>query len=152
MIPLAIFLVLALLATLVAGLVYGQTRFLLQPGLLLAAAAAFLVYLFVFNPKSTAGKLAHAMPSKGTLVTFRFDDLEIGTASDHHHAKLDWARVIEAFETESQFLLYINADSALLVPKRFFADDAQIEAFREQLGNLAVPIRLNPPGPVGRWT
>ncbi len=151
-IPLAIFLALAILATLVAGTIYGQTRFLLQPGLPLATAAVLLVYIFVFNPKATAQKLADAMPSKGTRVNFRFDDIEIGTASDHHEAKLDWTRVIEAFETESQFLFYINPDSALLVPKRFFADDAQIAAFREQLGNLAVPLRLSPPGPVGRWT
>jgi hypothetical protein len=46
-------------------------------------------------------------------------------------SEVAWSRFVRLHESPNHFLLYRSADQYAIVPKRAFADQAQLDAFRE---------------------
>jgi hypothetical protein len=67
----------------------------------------------------------------GEPVTFVFGPETVQIASASVSSEIHWSVVREVRETRSLFLLYYGAQSAAMIPKRFFASAAGIQAWKE---------------------
>ncbi|MGH9697060.1 MAG: YcxB family protein, partial [Bryobacteraceae bacterium] len=64
--------------------------------------------------------------------------------------ELQWTVVQTIRETKSQVLLYYASNQALLVPKRFFTDDAQLASWRNIVRAALDPKDIKQSA-IGRW-
>ncbi|HXR74824.1 MAG TPA: YcxB family protein [Bryobacteraceae bacterium] len=64
--------------------------------------------------------------------------------------ELQWSVMQTVRETKSQFLLYYAPNQALLVPKRFFTDDAQLASWRDVARAGMSPKDIKQSA-IGRW-
>jgi hypothetical protein len=63
------------------------------------------------------------------VYSFFKDRIEIKTAASQ--STVQWATLVMTRETKQRFLLYFQKYVAFVIPKRCFADEAEIAAFRE---------------------
>lgn len=102
----------------------------------------FSVYLPIVGPRKAA-KLSLLTPN--TQGTMHF---EIGVEGVRiHNACFDglyaWAAFVDIAEVNSGFILYVGPAVYWLIPKRVFADEAQIDQFR------SLASQYKPNGPDG---
>jgi hypothetical protein len=62
-----------------------------------------------------------------------------------------WTVVQKLRETKSLFLLYFAPNLAVIVPKRFFRDQAQMAEWRSLIQGGVAPKNISKPGLIGRW-
>lgn len=110
-----------------------------QPYLLIVAAT--VLFLQVFLPE-LAGYSIYAAMRKGALAdTYRFTDEQLQVSSAVSNSTVSYAAIIDAVETDRIFALYINGQSAFLIPKSAIGPEAldQFRAFLEE--KLGRPVR-----------
>jgi len=73
-------------------------------------------------------------------------------ATPASRSQLMWNGIICFAESENLFLLYPNLLSFHIIPKRAFADEAQVIAFRNMLDHLVKPIKLEATAPAASPT
>lgn len=61
-----------------------------------------------------------------------------------------WSVIRTIYETKSQFLLYYAPNQALLLPKRFFANDAELDDWRSIVRSAMSPKNIQESA-MGRW-
>jgi len=62
-----------------------------------------------------------------------------------------WSAVKHVRETKSLFVVYTGQKTAIPIPKRSFANDADIAAWRDLVSASIAPKHIEPPGLVARW-
>lgn len=63
------------------------------------------------------------------------------TRSDSACSTITWSNVREVCETKTLFLIYLGADIATVIPKRFFRNAGLIEAWKQDVTrNMGKPI------------
>ncbi len=90
-----------------------------------------LAVIFGFTLRRQAKKLAAA--SEETTLRFTAQGLEAKTSRSS--SKVLWDVYTKAVETKLDFLFYPQKNAALMIPKRFFENQEQIDQLRRYLRN-----------------
>lgn len=95
---------------------------------------AFVIpVVLVFVAPWLATRKVFADPRLVAPATFRFDANGVRIESSIGTSDLNWTVFVASRETKHFFLLYITKARARIIPKRCFADDAEVERFREMI-------------------
>ncbi|HTX92959.1 MAG TPA: YcxB family protein [Anaerolineales bacterium] len=92
----------------------------------------YLLVIFVMNPRMI-GRQVDANERLRTEVTWTVDAQGVHLASKFAQVQMDWRSFQALVETREYFLLTYSGDKRKyqIVPKRAFASDAELSAFRE---------------------
>ena len=110
----------------------------------LLICAMVVLFLQVFFPEIN-GNGTYAAARSGSLPdTFVFTDEQIQTSSPITSSNVAYAAIVDAAETDRIFALYVNRQSALVLPKNSIAPDEadQFRTFLEE--KLGKPVRRFP--------
>ncbi len=94
-------------------------------------ALIMLVYMVVtsiLKIKNTA-----KAEEKKPVFVYIFTKGGVHCASNGKSFDLTWDKIYKVTEVKEMFLVYLNQESALIVPKRFFTSEADVEEFRKEL-------------------
>jgi hypothetical protein len=140
----------SLLATLLA-LMFNDSRVAIygSPILLL-----FFVWVgaMVVLPQSAARKQLKTGVSLREPVIYIFSPQSIHYTSAFSSGEISWKVFWNICETKTLFCLYFTATSALILPKRFFKDEAEECGWRRLVEEQIAPKKIIEPGFVGRRT
>jgi hypothetical protein len=84
-------------------------------------------------------------------VTETYTVAGIRSRSPSRSSDVSWDLFTEALETRSLFVLYYGSGNALLVPKRFFADDSHLHVWRDLIRQSLKSRRVLRPALIGNW-
>lgn len=98
----------------------------------------FLPYAFLLSPYLAARKLVRKNPELQGPSQYRFSDAGVEIHSPSTDGRMKWSGFVEIRETRQQFLFYPQKAVVHVLPKRSFASDSDIAAFR-QLVRTCVP-------------
>ena len=90
-----------------------------------------ILFVFVLPLLSAAKVVADERVKKG--INYAFSDNGIHVESAVAKADLQWEAIRQALETGSAFLLFPSTNVAHTLPKRCYANDADLAAMRELL-------------------
>jgi hypothetical protein len=99
-------------------------------GLLIPLA---LLMLMLGAPYISARRQMRSNRLMQEMMHYAFSDEGISAAAPSSSGHNSWVNVREAFETKSNFLLFISLNQFYLIPKSAFRDDNQIADFRQLL-------------------
>ena len=108
--------------------------------LLTILAPVFFIAMLFWNAQAAARTTARANPSLQGPTVWSFSDDGIVTVGPAGHTHLQWKIYFLARETATLFLLFPQQHLANVIPKRAFANDLDVAAFRELLGRQNVPL------------
>jgi hypothetical protein len=112
------------------------------PGTILVTVLA--PFLFVATLYASAYRAAKQLiatsPSLAGPTRWLFTDVGITTNGPGGSSQLSWTTYLLSRETKSLFLLYPQTNYANVIPKRAFADTAEIATFRELLASNGLPL------------
>jgi hypothetical protein len=91
----------------------------------------FVAVLLGLTLRRQAKKMAEA--SEGTVVHFTERGLSVSTSRSNSNVL--WDVYIKVVETKLDFLFYPQKNAALMIPKRFFENQEQIDQLRQYLRN-----------------
>jgi hypothetical protein len=120
----------------VVGII-GLGKNVFDDGRLTFRALPFVVLLFwvfLLNgvlPYWSARRQMASQKSLAEPLCLNFTPRVIRRTSPSISSEIAWSIVREIYETRSLFLVYIAVNQAIVVPKRFFRDDAAIEGWKE---------------------
>ena len=83
-------------------------------------------------------------------ITYTFSTQGIHSTGVHFSSDISYEALWAVRETKSLFLLYLNAASAIVLPKRVFRDDVQQDAWRLLVEQRISPKRIAKSGLLGR--
>jgi YcxB-like protein len=98
------------------------------------------IFLFA-NPYLTAKREFEVNPGLRQVIRYRIFESHLATTSIRREGKLSWAKVREARETGSAFLLYVVGSGAFILPKHEFPSQAEVMSMRELLTVILGPVR-----------
>jgi hypothetical protein len=104
----------------------GKVKF--SPGFIIPLLPLLVVLMNQWSVYSSAKKSMASVKGK-TLWIFSEDDFEVLTPVARNES--DWESLEKIEEKSKAFLLYPQQNVFLLIPKRFFESEAQIQEFRE---------------------
>ncbi len=84
-------------------------------------------------------------------ISYVFSPRGIQCSGIHASSDISYEALWAVRETKSLFLLYSNAMSALVLPKRFFKDAAQEKDWRNLVEEHISPKMITKSGSLGRW-
>jgi hypothetical protein len=84
-------------------------------------------------------------------ISYIFSSQGIHSTGTHISSDVSYEAVWNVRETKTLFLLYLNASSALVLPKRFFTDAIQQNDWRLFLEQRISPKRIMQSGFLARW-
>jgi YcxB-like protein len=84
-------------------------------------------------------------------VTFIFDIEGIRSTGSGVSSSVVWSRLQRVQETKTMFLLYYNARAAVIIPKRFFEERAEMMRWRQLVTSRISPKSIRAPSVFGRW-
>jgi hypothetical protein len=84
-----------------------------------------------------------------TTYTFTTDGI-VG-AGHRLSWRIDWGLVKRVRETNSSFIFYRGKQIAMVLPKRFFRSEADIETWRRLVAESLAPKEIESPGVIARW-
>jgi hypothetical protein len=131
---------------------------LLTPGLKLALhnGTPFLL-LMVFwlcimtSPYRGAKRLLKTSTQLSAPITYTFSTQGIHSTGIHSSSNISYEALWAVRETKSLFLLYLNATSAIVLPKRFFKDPIQQDDWRLLVEQRISPKTITKSGFLSRW-
>jgi hypothetical protein len=99
------------------------------------ASMVFLGAVFLFaSPYLTAKRDYEVNAGLRQMIRYRLYEGHLAVISTKRQGKLPWAKLREARETGSLFLLYVQgSSSAFVLPKHEFPGEAEVSAMRELL-------------------
>jgi YcxB-like protein len=103
----------------------------------------FMPYAFFIAPYLSARKRFRTDPRLQQLISYTFSPSEIVIRASVGDSRLNWTAFAEVLETRKYFLLYPQSALAHVLPKRCFASQAEVEAFRQLLRSAALKARLH---------
>jgi hypothetical protein len=112
---------------------------------------AFWLCVLAIAPRRGAGKQLAAQNYLREPVTYTFTAETISGVSPSAQWSIAWSVVKRIRETKSLFLLYHGQNIAVIVPKRFFRDSAEMERWRELVMASIHPKQIERPGLVARF-
>jgi hypothetical protein len=110
----------------------------------------FLLAFISFLPFHAARRMYKTMISAGKPIAFRFTADGIHAHTDYSSGDTSWAVLWKVYEAKTFFCLYLDAGSAWVIPKRFFADANQQELWRSLVEAQLEPKKILKPGVVGK--
>lgn len=129
---------LPLLSVYVYSLTTNPDKVKFSPAIILPALP-LLAVLFSQWPIYSAAKHSAASVKGKTKWVFSEDEFEVFSAVSRNES--DWQSLEKVEERSEVFLLYPQKNISMLIPKRFFEDETQIQDFkelvREKLGDKA---------------
>jgi hypothetical protein len=111
---------------------------------------ALWIVLVLAIPYRTAKKRFSTEVAWREPVTYSFSAEGIQAARPSASSSIKWNLVTEAIETRTLFLLYLGRVSIVVVPKRFFNGQAEMDAFKELVRAQATKA-ISGGGIVGRY-
>ena len=138
--------VLAVGALLVAG--SGDVQFANTVPIFLFAT--FWNYIYWVLPYRNARKQFATQSFLHEPVTCAFTADEFSGLGPSASWTLAWSTLKNVRETKSLFLLYHHPSLAVIVPKRFFQSDAEMDQWRELVSSAIAPMKIEKPGFLGR--
>ena len=123
----------------------------------LVTATPFVVLFLLWAASGVLGPLRAAkrkfvgLKWLGEATTFTFEAEGIRMASASFSSETRWSVVKEVCETKSLFLLRSGEQSAITLPKRFFASAAEIDAWKELVQAQMKCRRIAVRGIAARW-
>lgn len=120
------------------------------------AGTPFLLLLIFVTALATtpyrgAKRLMKTSPHFSAPITYIFTPRGIHSSGLHFSGDVSYEALWTVRETKSLFLLYLNAGSAFVLPKRFFKDSVQQNDWRLVLDQRISPNSIVKPGFLGRW-
>ncbi len=109
------------------------------------------VFLLTVSPYWNARKQFAAQSPLSEPVTYLFTPENLSAKGPSVSWTMTWGTLKHVRETKSLFVLYHHKKIAILVPKRFFHDDAEIRAWRQLVLSSVATKRIEAPGLIGRW-
>jgi hypothetical protein len=103
------------------------------------------------SPYRGAKRLMKTSVYLSSQITYIFSSEAIHSTGTHIASDVSFEAVWAVRETKSLYLLYLNALSALVLPKRFFKDSLQENDWRLYLEQRISPKRIMKSGFLGRW-
>lgn len=137
--------------SLLVGFNTGDYTIFRENGLTLGFVMLFWIAIFFGMPHLGAQAMLKSSAAVGHPVAYIFTPNGFRCKGKDHSSKLAWNHIWKVSETGSQFLLYVNAGGAICVPKRFFEDEAQIQAWRGLVASEIAPKTIEAPGFVAKW-
>jgi YcxB-like protein len=102
-------------------------------------------------PFRGAKKLLKTSAHLSAPITYTFSTQGIHSTGIHSSSDTSYEAVWAVRETKSLFLLYLNATSAILLPKRFFRDQIQQNDWRLLVEQRISPKSITKSGFLSRW-
>jgi hypothetical protein len=84
-------------------------------------------------------------------ATFTFGPQGARIASASVSSEMNWSGFREICGTKTLFLLHRSEDPAIVLPKRFFASAAQMQAWKELVASQTNCRPIRPRGIAARW-
>jgi hypothetical protein len=84
-------------------------------------------------------------------ITYIFTSETISCSGTNASWSMAWNILQKLRETKSLFVLYHGLNLAVIVPKRFFQNAAEMEKWRQLVLGCVAPKRIEKPGLIGRW-
>ncbi len=119
---------LALVLCLIGGVSFFEKGLLFPPTLLFGGAGLYLIYSFTIarDMKIKRSYKKH----KSEPVTVKIDEKGIWMASSTAESVLKWDYFSWFSQTQNLFLLFRGTSLSIILPKRAFANEADLEQFR----------------------
>lgn len=138
-----------LLAVLVA-LLTSDLKLALHNGTPFLLLVVFWLFI-VTSPYRGAKRLMKTSTQFSAPITYTFSAQGIHTTGIHCSGDIPYEALWAVRETKSLFLLYLNAASAIVLPKRFFKDPIQQNDWRLLVEQRISPKSIAKPGFLSRW-
>jgi hypothetical protein len=103
------------------------------------------------TPYRGAKRLMKTSVYLSSPISYIFSSQGIHSTGTHISSDVSYEAVWNVRETKTLFLLYLNASSALVLPKRFFTDAIQQNDWRLFLEQRISPKRIMQSGFLARW-
>ena len=111
---------------------------------------ALWLFLLGVMPYRYARKMLKAQGYLQEPITYTFTDETISGVGSSTHWSLAWNVMKRIRETKSLFLLYHAPNIAIIVPKRFFQSESEMEAWRQFVTRYLDSKRIDKLGLVAR--
>ncbi len=112
----------------------------------------FLLLLWLLIPWWGAWRQYRKLQHLRERVTYRLNEFGAQAEGENYRGEIAWKLIHAVRETKTLFLVYHTPEVAWVIPKRFFASDLGIEAFRGYSErHLASSRRYSGPGLIGSW-
>jgi len=98
--------------------------------------AIFLVIFLVVYPAViylSAEKSWQSNNSVQQHAQYTFSKTDVKIESETFHHRTEWINIYAAYEHANSFLIYSSRRTFFLIPKKFFSNQPQLEAFRSLL-------------------
>jgi hypothetical protein len=150
--------ILPMMLVTLGGVLLAVMVALLTPDLRLALhnGTPFLLLLafwlcIVTSPYRGAKRLLKTSTQLSSPITYTFSAQGIHSTGIHSSSDISYEALWAVRETKSLFLLYLNATSAIVLPKRFFKDPIQQNNWRLLVEQLIFPKSITKSGFLSRW-
>lgn len=147
----AILMAMVLLLLVPAVLLIENPGTVLGPVGRLGLIVVLLIGLLMLGPSIAVRSMRKSSSVFGRPMKLAFTGRGVRTQGADYAGETSWTHAWRVVETQSQFLIYLNAGSAILVPKRFFADEAEMERWRALVREGIAPKRIESPRLLARW-
>jgi hypothetical protein len=99
------------------------------------AIVFFLIWplIFLYLRGKQYDRAWAGQPNEHLLKHWQVNDAGVVVDSGHSRSEIGWPAFRRYLETPALFMLYVSEFSFHMIPKRAFADEAQIEEFRDLL-------------------
>jgi len=104
-------------------------------GLLIPAG---ILFFLLINPYFSARRQMTSNKCLNQRLHYVFDETGIDATAPLSSGHTSWANIHKAYETSSNFLLFISKNMMYTIPKRCFVDGSQIDGFRQLLKSQLV--------------
>ena len=128
---------LAIVLIVLFGLWQGSIEFLrplLEPPLLYVIVSV-LLYSVLIRPYLASRSLIKSSSGSSGTSDYVFSDSGVDIRREHFEAHYDWAAIQRAKQSAHLLILYTNSYSAIILPKRCFANAEQLANLRTLLTN-----------------
>ncbi len=105
----------------------------------------------VTTPYRGAKRLLKTSAHLSSPITYTFSTQSIHSSGIHSSSDISYDALWDVRETKNLFLLYLNATSAIVLPKRFFNDATQEKDWRLLIEERISPKGITRSGFLGRW-
>jgi hypothetical protein len=146
--PLLLFLLVVTVIATVAALMFRSTE-IASKGTPFLLLLLFWSGVFAYCPYLAARRLLKTSRVFGQHGVYRFSAETIHFSSADSSGDTSWRALWVVRETKSMFLLYLNEYSAYLLPKRFFSDANEQNAWRRLVEQRILPKVISKPGFIG---
>ncbi|MBE5816633.1 MAG: YcxB family protein [Clostridiales bacterium] len=93
--------------------------------------AVFAISVGLFANLFSKRKKVIIGTDKRPQFTYEFDSSGFSGTTGERSFKLAWENVLKVIETKNLFVIYLNNDNGIIIPKRTFKNNYELEYFRK---------------------